>query len=312
MDLWTEKYRPKTLDEYVWKDAKSRAQVEGWLRQGALPHLLLSGVQGSGKTSLAKLLFRELKVASGDILEINASRERSPDIVASKILNFCTTMSFGGGMKYILLDEADSMTPLAQRILRGEMENYHETVRFVLTCNYKNKIIPALNSRCQGFHFQELDMGEFMTRIVDILTSEGVILETEEDLTAMQGYLEATHPDMRKCINLLQQNVVDGKLAPLHDEGEKLDWLEGAVDLFKAGRFAEARTMIVTKAQAEEYESVYRFFYENLSIWGGNDEDKQIQALLVIRSGLVNHGLVADVEINLAATIAELVLISKS
>jgi replication-associated recombination protein RarA len=98
--LWTEAYRPSNLDEYVWRDASQREQVEQWLSAGALPHLLLSGVQGSGKTSLAKMMFKMLKIQSGDILEINASRERNPDIVAQKILNFCSTWALGD-MKYI-------------------------------------------------------------------------------------------------------------------------------------------------------------------------------------------------------------------
>lgn len=192
MDLWVERYRPKTLDEYVWRDPEQRAQVERWLKSGSLPHLLLSGVQGSGKTSLAKLMFRELGVQNGDILEINASRERDPDVVANKILNFCSTWALGD-MKYILLDEADSMTPLAQRILRGEMESYHESVRFILTCNYPNKIIPALHSRCQGFHFEALDLNEFTTRVADILVQEGVRLETEADIDILNQYVELTH-----------------------------------------------------------------------------------------------------------------------
>jgi replication factor C small subunit len=310
MDLWTEKYRPKELDEYVWKDPKSRAQVESWLGSGSLPHLLLSGVQGSGKTSLAKLMFRQLNVPSADVLEINASRERNPDVIANKILGFCSTMSMSG-MKYILLDEADSMTPLAQRILRGEMENYHEAVRFILTCNYPNKIIPAIHSRCQGFHFKELDEGEFTTRIANILMNEGIEIATEEDIAIIGEYVKHTHPDMRKCINLLQQNVHDGKLNRLVDTSQSQEWIAEATTLFVNNQFTEARKLIVEKASPEEYGDVYRFFYQNLDLWGST-EDQQGCALLAIRQGLVNHGLVADVEINLAATIAHLMQIARS
>jgi len=305
MDLWVERYRPKTLDEYVWRDPEQRAQVERWLKSGSLPHLLLSGVQGSGKTSLAKLMFRELGVQNGDILEINASRERDPDVVANKILNFCSTWALGD-MKYILLDEADSMTPLAQRILRGEMESYHESVRFILTCNYPNKIIPALHSRCQGFHFEALDLNEFTTRVADILVQEGVRLETEADIDILNQYVELTHPDLRKCINLLQQSVVDGALTPPQkaDSGTK-DYLYEMLRLFSEGKFQEARKLVVEQAQPEEYNDIYRFFYQHLELWGDSQE-QQDEALLIIRNGLVNHALVADVEINLAATIVQL------
>lgn len=304
-ELWTEKYRPKKLDEYVWRDANQRTQVEQWLKSGALPHLLLSGVQGSGKTSLAKMMFRELGVQSGDILEINASRERNPDIIAQKVLNFCSTWALGD-MKYVLLDEADSMTPLAQRILRGEMENYHESVRFILTCNYPNKIIPALHSRCQGFHFEALDVNEFMNRLVDILSNEGVTLETEQDVEILTQFVEATHPDLRKCINMLQQSVRNGKLEPPHQaDSVGKDYLHEMANLFKAGQFLAARKLIVEQAQPEDYDSIYRFFYQNLDLWG-DTEAQQNEALLTIRKGLVNHALVADVEINLAATVVEL------
>jgi replication factor C small subunit len=304
--LWTEAYRPSNLDEYVWRDASQREQVEQWLSAGALPHLLLSGVQGSGKTSLAKMMFKMLKIQSGDILEINASRERNPDIVAQKILNFCSTWALGD-MKYILLDEADSMTPLAQRILRGEMENYHESVRFVLTCNYPNKIIPALHSRCQGFHFEALDVGEFMVRIGTILATENV----EFDIDTMEEYVAMTHPDLRKCINLLQQNVRDGKLqSPQKADSGSKDYLLEMANLFAAGKYTEARKLVVSQAQPEEYNEIFRFMYKNLEYWG-NTEDQQNEALLVIQRGLVDHGAVADVEINLAATMVKLMNITR-
>ena len=303
--LWTERYRPKTLDEYVWRDAEQRAQVEKWIKAGALPHLLLGGVQGSGKTSLAKMLFKLLNVHNGDILEINASRERSPDIIASKILSFCTTWALGD-MKYVLLDEADAMTPLAQRILRGEMENYHENVRFILTCNYPDKIIPALHSRCQGFNFSALNLSEFTSRVADILIAENVELTTEEDIDMINAYVELTHPDLRKCINMLQQGVVNNKLTPPKaDTIAAHDYLLEMVELFKQGKIREARALVVAKARVEEYNSIYRFMYMNLDIWSDTPE-KQDEALLLIRNGLVNHTLAGDPEINLAATICEL------
>jgi replication factor C small subunit len=303
--LWTEQYRPKTLDEFVWRDSNQRQQVQEWLNNGSLPHLLLSGVQGTGKTSLAKLMFRQLGIQNGDILELNASRERNPDIIASKVLNFCSTWALGD-MKYVLLDEADSMTPLAQRILRGEMENYHESVRFILTCNYPNKIIPALHSRCQGFHFEALDLNEFTARIADIVLQEGVALETEADVEVLNEFVELTYPDLRKCINMLQQHARNGKLErpQQRDTGGK-DYMNEMVNLFKAGQFTEARKLVVSTAQPEEYNEIYRFMYQNLGLFG-DTEAQQNEALLLIRKGLVNHALVADIEINLAATMCEL------
>ena len=133
-DLWVEKYRPNSIDTYVFRDDNQRRQVAGWKDDGALPHLLFSGAPGTGKTTLAKVLLQELDVDSMDILEINASNENSVDTIRSKITNFSSTMPFGD-MKYVLLDEADYITPNGQAALRGVMETYHTSCRFILTCN---------------------------------------------------------------------------------------------------------------------------------------------------------------------------------
>ena len=154
-DLWVEKYRPKILKEFVVRDDIQRQQIASWIKEGAIPHLLLSGRPGIGKTTLAKILFNELNVSSYDILEINASRERGIDEIRERVTNFIQIMPFGA-FKYVLLDEADYITPIGQAALRGVMEEYHTTARFILTCNYPNRVIPALHSRCQGFHMETL------------------------------------------------------------------------------------------------------------------------------------------------------------
>lgn len=303
IELWVEKYRPATIEEYVWRDPGQRKQVEKWIKEGALPHLMLSGASGTGKTSLAKLLMRLMKIPKGDILEINASRERQVDVVQDKIISFVNTWALGPtGIKYILLDEADSMSPLAQRILRGEMENYHDMCRFIFTCNYPQKIMPAIHGRCQGFHFKTLDYDDFTARAGEILVKEKVEFEVETLLT----YVNATYPDLRKCIQLLQQNSVDLVLGAMvkADTGEK-DYLYEMVDLFKARKFVEARKLISSQAQVEEYPEIYKFFYRNLELWGDTN-NQQDEALLVIRRGLVNHAVIADAELNLAATMVEL------
>ena len=144
--LWTEVFRPKTLDQYVFRDDAQKSVVQGWVKSGSIPHLLFSGAPGVGKTTLAKILINELNVNDYDVLEINASRENSVDTIRDKIVGFVQTMPFGD-FKVVLLDEADFISPSGQAALRGVMEMYHETARFILTCNYANKIIPAIHSR---------------------------------------------------------------------------------------------------------------------------------------------------------------------
>ena len=300
-DLWVEKYRPNSIDSYVFRDDNQRKQVTGWKEDGALPHLLFSGAPGTGKTTLAKVLLQELDVDSMDILEINASNENSVDTIRSKITNFSSTMPFGD-MKYVLLDEADYITPNGQAALRGVMETYHTSCRFILTCNYPQRIIPALHSRCQGFHIEKLDIKEFTARIATICIEEGV----EVDLETLDTYVQATYPDLRKAINLTQQNVVDNVLQkPQDGDGNTSDWMLTAIELFKAGKYKEARTMIVSQARPEEYEEVYKFMYRNLNLWG-DTEQKQDQAIVIIRNGIAKSVAVADPEINLAATLVEL------
>jgi len=300
-ELWTEKYRPSSIGTYVFRDEGQRQQVSGWVQEGALPHLLFSGAPGTGKTTLAKVLLNELEVNDMDILEINASNENNVDTIRNKITNFSSTMPFGD-LKYVLLDEADYITPNGQAALRGVMEMYHTSCRFILTCNYPQRIIPALHSRCQGFHIEKLDIQEFTARLATICIDEGV----EVDLETLDTYVQASYPDLRKSINLVQQNVVDGKLQrPQDGDGSTSDWMLSAIELFKSAQYKDARTLICSQARPEEYDDVYKFMYRNLGLWG-DTELKQDQAIIIIRNGLVKSVSCADPEINLAATLIEL------
>jgi len=299
--LWTEKYRPATLADYVFRDNAQRQQVQGWVNSGAIPHLLFSGAPGVGKTTLAKILVNELGIDDFDVLEINASRENSVDTIRDKITGFVQTMPFGP-FKVVLLDEADYISPNGQAALRGVMETYHASARFILTCNYPNRVIPALHSRCQGFHIERVDITEFTARMATVLVTEGV----EFDLDTLDTYVKATYPDLRKCLNMCQMNSQEGRLtAPHGDEGGVREWKVEVVALFKAGRILDARKLMCASARPEEMEEVFRWMYDNLELWS-SDVHKQDQAIVIIRQGLVNHSFVADPEINLSATLVEL------
>jgi replication factor C small subunit len=301
-ELWTEKYRPRTIKDYVFRDAGQRKQVESWIKDGSIPHLLLSGSAGIGKTTLAKVLCNELGIEDYDILEINASRDNNVDTVRDKIVNFVQMIPFGP-FKVVLLDEADYLTPNAQAVLRGVMETYSNHSRFILTCNYPNRIIPALHSRCQGFHVERTDQTEFTARVATILVSENI----EFDLDTLDTYVKVAYPDLRKCINLVQQNITEdnGLSAPSAGDSAGGDYKLDMVELFKKGKFQEARKLVCSRARPEEMEEIYRWLYDNLDVIASSDEAKD-QAVVIIKQGLVDHTICADSEINLAATLIKL------
>jgi replication factor C small subunit len=300
-ELWVEKYRPNTINEYVFKDAAQKRQVESWVKDKAIPHLLFSGSAGIGKTTLAKVLIHELGIEDYDVLEINASRENNVETVRDKIINFVQMIPFGP-FKVVLLDEADYLTPAAQAILRGVMETYSNHSRFILTCNYPNRIIPALHSRCQGFHVAKTDQTEFIIRVITILDRENVNFDPD----VVDTYVKIAYPDLRKCINLLQQNITDGTLiSPTAGAGDSSDYKIEMVELFKMERIREARELLCAKVRPEEMEEIYRFCYDNLELFG-ETEEQQDSAVLIIKQGLVDHAICADSEINLAAVLIKL------
>lgn len=300
-ELWTEKYRPSTVEGYVFRDEAQRRQIMGWIKEGSIPHLLLSGSPGIGKTTLAKLVLNEIGIESYDILEVNASRETGIDFIRDKIVPFISMIPLGP-FKVVLLDEADRLSQQAQDSLKGIIEEYSQFARFILTCNTPNRIVPALHSRCQQMHFSSIDQTEFTARAATILVEEGI----EFDLDTLDTYVKVVYPDLRKCINLLQQNSIDGKLInPKAEDSGVSDYKIEMVELFKKGKIKEARTLLCKNAQPGDFEEIFRWLYDNLDLLGKDEETKD-QAVLIIKQGLVDHTLIADPEINLSATLIKL------
>ena len=206
-----------------------------------------------------RLLLHELEVDWGDVLQINASSENSVDVIRDKITNFSQTMPFGE-FKYIILDEADYISPNGQAALRGVMEQYASTCRFLLTCNYERRIIPAIHSRCQGFKILKLDETMFTVRVGEVLAEEKIKFDVE----VLQTYVKATYPDLRKCINTCQMNSQTGELTnPQSGDTQDGDVEVTYVAMFQNVDVKGAWEYIINNADPEQYEKVYRKIISN-------------------------------------------------
>jgi len=307
--LWVEKYRPKTIDGYVFTDPETKELVEHWIQAGTFPHVLLHGPSGTGKTTLAKILINAVDVEDTDVLYVNGSKEgRKIDWLRDRLEGFCQTMPFGP-FKIVLIDEADYLNrDSVQPAMRNLMEDYSESVRFILTCNFPNRILGPLKSRCHDIRIDRTDMNEFTARAATVLCNENIDFE----LDVLDSYVRATYPDLRKCLNLLQPNSVTGHLISAQSRSSESgrDFRLDAVDLFKAKKYRQARQLLCNQVRPEEMEELFRWAYDNLDLWSDNDEGKD-DAIIIIRRGLVNHNNCSDPEINLSATLTELSNIGK-
>jgi replication factor C small subunit len=295
--LWVEKYRPQTIEQYVFHDQQQKSAVVRYIADQSIPHLLLSGVQGSGKTTLAQILIRAMQLDDSDILTLNASDDRGIDVFRNTIKNFAMSMAMGR-FKIVHLEEADQLTPQAQAALKRFMEETSEYVRFILTCNNVSKILPPIASRCQEFHFRAADVNDIAEYLITILAGEGI----KFDLDLLDKYVTYGYPDVRKIVNMLQGNSINGELQPPVLSGSTGDYKFKLIDLIEANKWIEARKLVCASVTAEEWEGVYRFLYENISRSPKfAQKDKWEAAIIVIAEHLYKHTIVADPEINAAA-----------
>jgi DNA polymerase III delta prime subunit len=296
-NLWVEAYRPTTLDNYVFQDDKQRKAFERYITDKTIPHLLLSGVQGSGKTTIAQILINQIGVDEIDVLSLNASDENSIDVMRDKIKSFITTFAIGT-FKVVHLEEADYISLPGQGVLRRFMEEYNEQARFILTCNYENKISLPIKSRCHHWRFKASNKEDITEYAAKILLAEKV----KFDLDLLDKYVSVGYPDIRKIVNLLQQNSHNNILEPILSDSEASDYKFELINLIEKDDWNSARTLVCKNVLSEEWEDVYRFLYENLkksrrfsftSAWE--------EGIIIIADHLYKHGVCADPEINAAA-----------
>lgn len=300
---WADKYAPPTLDEYIFQSPQERAEFAKMVKDRSIPnHLLFTGVHGTGKTSLAKILINSLELDPVDVLTIPASNENSVDTVRDKITNFVSTYAMGS-FKIVLLDEVDFFSLSGQGALRNVMDEYKPVSRFILTCNYAYKVLPELKSRCNVYNFKAHDKTDIAEMVAKILLAEKIRF----DLTLLDKYIDIAYPDVRKIINLTQQFTHEGVLhEPMMDlqEGAKLS----IFDYLEKGEWTVLRKHACEIVAQEEWTDVYRLLYENLDKAPvfSKDQGKWEEGIVTIADYLYKHSIVADSEINFAACIIRL------
>jgi len=301
--LLVEKYRPSTVDEYIFQDSNQSKAINKMIADQSIPHLLLSGVQGTGKTTLAFILTKALNIDETDLMVVNASDENSVDVMRDKIKNFVTTFAMGD-FKVVVMEEADYITPAGQGVLRRMMEEYADFARFIFTCNYEHRIIPAIKSRSQQFKFKSFDKDDIAERLVRILATE----KTKFTLELVDKYVAVGYPDIRKIINTVEQNTVDGVLLPPTSESEAGDYKFVALELMEMDKWDELKATLCGTVPDEEWVDVFRFLYENLqkSPTFSNSHAKWEEGIVTIVKFMNDHISSPDPEMNAAALLISL------
>lgn len=291
--LWVEKYRPTTLDQYIGSDVLKNTFNE-YLKTNDIPHLLLHGSAGGGKTTLAKIVANT--IADGNYLYINASDENSVDTVRDKIKQFASTIGFGG-LKIIILDEADFTTPNFQAALRNVMETFSKNTRFILTCNYKDKIIEPIHSRCQTFFISPPSKKDVALMVKNILDTE----EIAYDNKALASVVNMAFPDVRKIINTLQQNCVGKTLNVIDEELINNDLNISIINLLldskiknNVDKFNQIRQLIADNL-VRDFNPLYRFIYDSIDKF---PKEVRFLILATIADAQYKDAFVVDHEIN--------------
>jgi DNA polymerase III delta prime subunit len=294
MELWVEKYRPQVLEEYVGNEI-IKNKIADYLTQGSIQNLLFHGVAGTGKTTLAKLIAKNLNC---DLLYLNASDERGIDTIRDKIIPFASTMGFND-VKIVILDEADYLTPQAQATLRNTIESCSATTRFILTCNYLERIISPLQSRCQTFEITPPSKTEVIEHISNITAEEKLFDVEIEDV---QKVVNTHYPDIRKIINTIQGSIVDGYVK-IDDNSLKNSQLgDQIVDALEKKLKLSAIRQMLADSGAREFDGLFKVLYDNVSKY----TNREGEAILIIAKYQYEYTFVLEKEICIAAMLNKL------
>ena len=297
--LWVEKYRPTDLSTYVGNE-HLKEKVKVYLESEDVPHLLLFGKAGTGKTTLAKIVVNNIDC---DYMYINASDENKVDDVRNKIKTFASSVGFKS-LKVIILDECDYLTPNAQAALRNLMETFSKHCRFILTCNYVERIIDPIQSRCQSYKVVPPSKKEVAQQMVNILTQENCQFELDD----IALIVNAGYPDIRRVINSAQRQIIDGKLtidtSSVIQNNYKLQLLEM---LSNGSKLNDIRKLIADNS-ISDYSELFRLLYDEVDNYGNG---KQAECIMNIAEAQFQDVNVVDKEINFMSLIIRIMRILK-
>jgi DNA polymerase III delta prime subunit len=293
MDIWTEKYRPSTLEEYIGNESV-KEKIAEFLNEGYIQNLLLYGSAGGGKTSLAKLIVKGL---GADYLYINASDERGIDTIREKIIPFASTIGFGSS-KIVILDEADYLTPQAQATLRNTIESFSNSCRFIFTCNYLDRIITPLQSRCLAFSIIPPSKREVAIKVVDILEKEKIKLDKD----AVGQIIQTHYPDIRKILNTLQGSIKNGQIKLDSTSLVNTDFEQKILDGLKEKTTIANLRQTLADSGAQQFDSLFRFLYDNVNEFTNNVG----MAIVIIAQYQYEYTFVIDKEICVSAMLNKL------
>ena len=300
--LWVERYRPVSLENYIGNE-HLKTKVSKYISTGDIPHLLLHGKAGTGKTTLAKLLVSNVDC---DQMYVNASDENNVETVRNKIKMFASSVGFKD-LKVIILDECDFLTPNAQAALRNLMETFSKHCRFILTCNYVERIIDPIQSRCQSFQIIPPSKKEVAIHTSQILNTEGISFENEQIVTMVNS----SYPDIRRIINAVQRNIVDNRLIvdteSLVQNDYKLQVLEILQTQDKKNAFKNLRQLLAD-SQIRDYADLFRLLYDEIDSYG---KGHIAEVILTIAKYELSDAQVVDKEINAMAMLIEILNIIK-
>ena len=299
--LWVEKYRPSTMDTYIGNE-HLKSKVSIYLESGDLPHLLLYGRAGTGKTTLAKLIVKNIEC---DYLYINASDVRKVDDLIPKVRNFASTVGFKD-MKIVILDEVDYISGHSQAALRNLMEIFSRHCRFILTCNYVERLIDPIQSRCQSFQIIPPSRSEVAQRMVKILEEEGVVYELDD----LKILVNSGYPDIRRVINSAQRQSIDGKLIVDKQSIVENDYKLKVLELLKQDKKSafNGTRKVLADSKVTDYAELFRLLYDEVDGYG---KGHVAECILVIAKYELSDAQVFDKEINAMAMIIEILGVIK-